>query len=240
MPKLILKFNGAVIREIVVDKPALSVGRRPSNDIVIDNPAVSGKHCKFELESGTVSVEDLQSTNGTFVNENRVTKTDLKHNDVVLVAKHSIVFVDDAPLPAAAATQPIASPDETVQISAEKLEELRKSAAGSESGEAAKLGGVRVLKGAVGDKIEYELRGLSTYIGKSDRAQIQIMGGGFFSATPEVAASIHRRAEGYVLVAVEKNYPKVNGASVDSQTPLADGDIIDCGGTSLQFFLKNS
>ena len=109
MPKLLLKFNAAVIKEIAFDKDSLSVGRKPDNDIVVDNPAVSGHHCRISKQGGTYFVEDLESTNGTFVNEKRIKKSGLHDNDVVGVAKHALVFLADAPAPApppAAAPEP--------------------------------------------------------------------------------------------------------------------------------------
>ena len=239
MAKLLLKFNGAVIREILIDKPEVTVGRKEANDVVIDNPAISGRHCRFQLADGGVTVEDLDSTNGTFVNDKRVLKLGLKHNDVIVLAKHSLVFIDEPPPqsePAREMTQPL--PDKTTKISPEEMEKMRLSAARSAVGDAARLGGLRVLRGGV-DASEYELKGLSTYLGKAERAQVRIRSAGFFSGAPDVAASIHRRAEGYVLVALEPGYPKVNGAAVSGQSLLKDGDIIECGGTTLQFFLKS-
>ena len=96
-----------------------------------------------------------------------------------------------------------------------------------------------MLKGVVTEP-EFELKGLSTYIGKSDRVQIQIKGSGLFGGAPEVAASIHRKPEGYVLLAVADGYPSVNGSSVSGQIELKDGDIIECGATTLQFYLKDN
>ncbi|OGS27754.1 MAG: hypothetical protein A3J82_06750 [Elusimicrobia bacterium RIFOXYA2_FULL_69_6] len=81
---------------------------------------------------------------------------------------------------------------------------------------------------------------MSTYIGKSDRAQVPIKGSGLFGSAPDVAASIHRKPEGYVLVAVEDGYPTINGTAVSGSVPLKDGDLIECGGTTMQFGLKDS
>src|SRR5262249_52310483 len=100
-----------------------------------------------------------------------------------------------------------------------------------------KVGVLRVLKGVV-DKPEYELKGMSTYIGKSDRVQVPIKGAGLFGSAPEVAASIHRKPEGYVLVAVTEGYPLVNGSKVTGSVILKEGDLIDCGGTTMQFGTK--
>jgi len=237
MPKLLLKFNAAVIKEIPIDKSAITVGRKPDNDIVIDNPAISGHHCKVVLKGDTHYVEDLESTNGTFVNEKRIMKAGLHHNDVIGLARHALVFIEDAPPPEAAPAAASADGDETMVLSAEKKAEMAAAAAKNSEGEAAKQGFLRVLKGAVGET-EYELKGLSTYIGKSDRVQVQIKGSGLFGSAPEVAASIHRKPDGFVLSAVKTGYPVVNGASVSGQVPIKDGDIIECGGTTLQFFFK--
>lgn len=239
MPKLLLKFNAAVLKEIDVQKESISVGRKADNDVVIDNPAISGHHCRIALEGGTYYVEDLESTNGTFVNQKRVKKAGLHNNDVVGVAKHALVFLEDQPAEAPPVTEARPSGEATMVISPQKQAELVAASSEAAKGEGtSKIGMLRVLKGAVGPE-EYELKGMSTYIGKSDRVQVLIKGSGLFGGAPEVAASVHRRAEGYVLMAVESGYPTVNGASVAASVVLKDGDLIECGGTTLQFILKN-
>mgnify|MGYP001592733680 CR=1 FL=1 len=237
MPKLLLKFNAAVLKEISLSKGSVTVGRKAGNDIVIDNPAISGSHCKIVLEGGTYYVEDLESTNGTFVNQKRVKKSGLHHNDVVGLAKHSLVFIEDNP-PAAAPQEPGPEADATMVLSPQKQAELVAAAAGKD-GAAGKLGVLRILKGIVG-QAECELKGTSTYIGKSDRAQVAIKGAGFFGSAPEVAALIARKPEGYVLMALEAGYPVVNGAKVQGQVLLKDGDLIECGGTTMQFVMKDA
>lgn len=232
MPKLLLKFNAAVIKEIVLDKDAMTVGRKPDNDVVIDNPAISGHHCRLTKEGGSYYVEDLDSTNGTFVNEKKIKKSGLKHNDVVGVAKHALVFLEDAPAPSAAA-------DATMMLSPQKQAELvAASASSAKAAGAEKAGWLRVIQGVVGEP-EYELKGMSTYIGKSDRVQIQIKGSGLFGSAPEVAASVHRKSEGFVLVAVTDGYPLVNGAKVSGSVVLSDGDLIECGATTMKFELRD-
>jgi pSer/pThr/pTyr-binding forkhead associated (FHA) protein len=241
MPRLLLKFNAAVIKEIPFDKSSLSVGRKADNDIVVDNPAISGHHCRISVQGGTYFVEDLDSTNGTFVNEKRIKKSGLRHNDVVGVAKHALVFLEDAP-PSEAV--PEASPgipaDATTVLSPQKQAELvAASSSFAKMGAKERGGWLRVLKGVVGPA-EYELKGMSTYIGKSDRVQIMIKGSGLFGSAPEVAASVHRKPEGYVLVAVTDGYPLVNGAKVTGSVVLNEGDLIDCGATTMQFELRDS
>lgn len=241
MPKLLLKFNAAVIKEIPWDKDTITVGRKPDNDVVIDNPAISGHHCKLVKQGSGFFVEDLESTNGTFLNEKRVKTSGLSHNDVVGVAKHALVFVDDNPPPAPkAAEAPEEKHDATMVLTPQKQAELAAaSAAAAKPAEGAqKTGWLRMLKGGSDGVAEVELKGMSTYIGKSDRVQVQIKGSGLFGSAPEVAASIHRKPEGYVLVAVADGYPVVNGSKVNGSTVLKEGDIIDCGATTMQFELR--
>ncbi|MFA6319230.1 MAG: FHA domain-containing protein [Elusimicrobiota bacterium] len=228
MSKFLLKFNAAVIKEIPMTKDSLTVGRKADNDVVIDNPAVSGHHCKISVQGGTCFVEDLDSTNGTYVNEKRIKKSGLHHNDVVGVARHALVYIEES---AASATAPIpAVPAPSAAPEA--------GAAPAVKDAVQKLGVLKVLKGAVGPT-EYELKGMSTYIGKSDRVQVPIKGSGIFGSAPEVAASIHRKPDGYYLLAIEEGYPTINGSKVSGSVLLNDGDIVECGGTTIQFNLKD-
>ncbi len=241
MSKLLLKFNAAVIKEIPIDKTSISVGRKPDNDIVIDNPAISGHHCKIVLKGETHYVEDLESTNGTFVNEKRVMKAGLHHNDVIGLARHAIVFIADEPPKneVAPSVEKSGAAEETMVLSAEKKAEMAAAAVKNSGKEGEKVGYLRMLKGAVAEA-EYMLKGLSTYIGKSDRVQVPIKGSGIFGSAPEVAASVHRKPDGFTLMAVKDGYPIVNGKNVNGQVALNDGDIIECGGTTMQFFIKDS
>jgi len=225
MPKFLLKFNAAVIKEIPITKDIITIGRKEDNDIPIDNPAVSGHHCKIRLEGDTYFVEDLNSTNGTFVNEKKVVKAGLKHNDVIGVVKHALVFFDEK----AAAAPPAA--EGTVVLTAASSQAMAEAAAAG-----AKTANVGILRGTTGvvDKPEYILNGASTYIGKSDKVQIPIKG----MFTPEVAAMIARRPEGYFLCALQAGYPKLNGLPVQEKAPLNQGDQIEVGGTVFQFSLE--
>jgi FHA domain-containing protein len=93
MPKLVLLFEGRVIRETAVTLgSAVTIGRLPDNTIVIDNSAVSSHHVRVAREGPQFVVEDLGSTNGTFVNGEKVTKKPLRHGDTILVGKHKLFF----------------------------------------------------------------------------------------------------------------------------------------------------
>jgi pSer/pThr/pTyr-binding forkhead associated (FHA) protein len=95
MPKLQLQFHGALIKELTITKTETTVGRSPDNDIAIDIAAVRGHHCRIGVDGDTYFVEDLDSTNGIYVNEGKTPRSDLKHDDVITVFKHTIKFLDD-------------------------------------------------------------------------------------------------------------------------------------------------
>jgi pSer/pThr/pTyr-binding forkhead associated (FHA) protein len=234
MPKFLLKFNAAVIKEIPITKDSLTVGRKDDNDIVIDNPAVSGHHAKITLAGDTFFVEDLESTNGVFVNEKKVMKAGLKNNDVIGIVKHALVFIDDRAIEAPhVEASPARSRDaeKTMMISADKQQEMASAASQAAQKKPAVI---RVVKGVV-EKPEYELRDPSTYIGKSERVTIKIKGAGMFGKAPENAAMIAARADGYYLVPIEEGYTKLNGKTISQKELLKDGDQIELGGTTLQF-----
>jgi pSer/pThr/pTyr-binding forkhead associated (FHA) protein len=233
MPKFLLQYEGAVIKEIPITKADTTVGRKPGNDIVIDNPTVSGHHCKITLAGDTFFVEDLNSSNGVFLNAKKIMKSGLKNNDVIGIAKHALKFIDERVHDSAATNTPPVQTDAdaTMMISPQKQQEL---AAAATIAALKKPAVLRVIKGVI-DQPEYELKATSTYIGKSERVQIKIKGSGLFGSAPENAAMIANRAEGYFLVPIKEGYPKINGRPIHSKEQLRDGDIIDVGGTTLVF-----
>jgi pSer/pThr/pTyr-binding forkhead associated (FHA) protein len=95
MPKVIISIDGVVTKEVPLTKDRTTLGRRPYNDIVIDNLAVSGEHAVFQMSGTEVIIEDLNSTNGTYINGKAVTKQHLKHNDTVEIGKHKIRLVKE-------------------------------------------------------------------------------------------------------------------------------------------------
>ena len=96
MPKMIVSIDGVVIKEVQLTKDRTTLGRRPYNDIVIDNLAVSGEHAVVQMAGSDVYLEDLNSTNGTYVNGKAVKKQLLRNGDSVEVGKYKIKFVNEA------------------------------------------------------------------------------------------------------------------------------------------------
>lgn len=112
MPKMIVSIDGVVIKEFQLTKDRTTLGRRPYNDIVIDNLAVSGEHAALQMVGGEVYLEDLNSTNGSYVNGKSIKKQLLQNNDTVEVGKYKIRFVNEtataAVMPPASAPAPVA------------------------------------------------------------------------------------------------------------------------------------
>lgn len=95
MPKMIVSIDGVVIKEVQLTKDRTTLGRRPYNDVVIDNLAVSGEHAVLQMTGADVHIEDLNSTNGTYINGKAIKKQLLKHNDTIEVGKHKIKFLNE-------------------------------------------------------------------------------------------------------------------------------------------------
>ena len=107
MARIIVSHGDMVEQEVELTKPRMTIGRHPGNDIVIAHRAVSGQHAAITVSASDIQVEDLGSTNGTFVNGRRVARHTLADRDVIKLALHTISFIAGAPVAAAAA--PVAS-----------------------------------------------------------------------------------------------------------------------------------
>ncbi len=215
MPKLMLKFEAAFIREIKLDKPSFTIGRKPDNDIPLDNAAVSGHHCKMYESGGTWYVEDLNSTNGTFVNGKKTLKAGLKNGDTINLVKYSLLYVDETAAQQATAEQPL--PPQRQKTT---------------------LGALEVLENPADARKDFELTGLSTYIGKSSQAAIPYKSGGLFGGGPELALVITMRPEGYYLNPIKEGYAKYNGNPLTEKVMMKDDDTFEVGATRFRFFLK--
>jgi pSer/pThr/pTyr-binding forkhead associated (FHA) protein len=215
MPKLQLKFEAAFIKEVPLDKPAITLGRKPDNDIVLDNAAVSGHHCKFYESGGGWFVEDLNSTNGTFVNGRKTLKAGLKNNDIVSIVKYSLVYTDNTVKQASAGQA--AEPQQKPKPPQSFLE---------------------ILENPTDSRTEFELTALSTYIGHSAQASIPYKTGGIFGGGPELAAVITMRPDGFYLNPIKEGFAKHNGNALAEKVLLKDDDVIEVGVTRFRFFVK--
>jgi pSer/pThr/pTyr-binding forkhead associated (FHA) protein len=244
MARLILQFDDSVLNEYPVGLMA-TIGRLPDNTLVIDNPAVSSHHACVFRDGDHYVVEDLDSTNGTFVNEQRITRHILRDGDVLLVGKHKLVF-DQAgggePLEEQDGAGVISNLGDTVFLDTKKhrdlLAKLREAQANAPDGIGAtvkmrtvqpKTGVLKVVGGRT-DRTEYRLDGRTSMIGKSAAALVRLHG--WFK--PDLAVAISRNGEGYVASALNGK-TLVNDAPLNGRHELKNGDVLRVGGLTLEF-----
>ena len=112
MPKITITMDGAVIREVEITKTRTALGRRPYNDVVIENLAVSGEHAALHLQGSEVTIEDLNSTNGTFVNGKVVKKQLLRFGDIIEIGNYKVQYdaVEGDQMPVAQARPAMPAP----------------------------------------------------------------------------------------------------------------------------------
>jgi pSer/pThr/pTyr-binding forkhead associated (FHA) protein len=130
MPKMIVSIDGVVIKEVQLTKDRTTLGRRPYNDIVIDNLAISGEHAVLQLSGSEVYLEDLNSTNGTYVNGKAAKKQLLRNGDTVEVGKYKIKFISDAVNDDSPKSVPASLTEDTTHIPQAAIKVLSGAAAG--------------------------------------------------------------------------------------------------------------
>jgi predicted component of type VI protein secretion system len=234
MPKLILQIDNRVLNTCVVDQRA-SIGRLAGNTIVVDNPAVSGHHATVFRDGAHFVIEDFASTNGTFVNGKRVRgRHQLRDRDAIRFgkSKHTIVFDEHGGAGEVAEAAPpeiAAAPGETVYLGADKHKALLAWIKSAQ--EPVGVAVLRVLEGRA-DQTEYPLHAHTSVIGKSDAALVRLRG--LFK--PKEAVAIARSDSGYVAT-VLRGTTRINKKPIRERRTLADGDVLEVGGLTLEFKL---
>ena len=230
MPRLLLKFNDEVLKVIDSSKEYITIGRNLKNDIQIDNLAVSNFHAHITCQLGHYFVEDLGSTNGTFVNDRKIGKWALTDNDAITVGKHLIVFLDEDVAGGSGIEE--LQMEKTMILDTKKQRELlgdeNVTIAASFEGPIATL---EVLSGST-DHPTYDLENKLTLVGKDEMAEIRLDG----LLAPKVGCFISRDKSGYGLIPPEKrNKVKLNGQDVKDAVSLKSGDQIEIGAVKLLF-----
>ena len=242
MPKLTLQFEGRLLKEYAVGV-GLTIGRLPDNSVIIDNPAVSGHHARVFSESGAVILEDLNSTNGTFVNGKPTTRQVLRSGDVLLIGKHQIVYEQtmewSAPppqLPALGDTVYLDTKQHRELIST--LEDARAHANVRQAQKAPpaprRVGMLQVIAGRA-EQAEYDLDANTSLIGKSNSALVRLHG--WFK--PAVAVAIARSSDGYVATLMGGR-TTINNEPLEQRRALQDGDVLNVNGLVLEFRWKHA
>ncbi len=235
MAKFIIKFEDVVIDQLVLKQGDMSIGRRPGCDILLDNLAVSAAHASLFTIGEDSFIQDLSSTNGTFVNNKKVSKHHLSNGDVVGIGKHTLVYVNEnASRPAddslaktviiPAMTSGDSSRPVTATPAGPSAARASTPAPANESARAGRQGAIFVLSGANSGK-RIDLTKPVTHLGRSGK----------------MAAMISRNPNGsYTLTPGSDNpKPKLNSQAVASRgEELKNGDIIEIGGSRMQFYLK--
>ena len=221
---LLIKLHERSSQELELASDSLTIGRKPDNDLAIEDPAVSGHHARITKIHAVYFIEDLKSTNGTFVNHKRVDRHQLRDTDVVTIGKHRIIFRDGSAA-LTAPTAPVEELDHTVVLTGQ---EARPDTAASPAS-------LHVLSGKT-DQREYLLIKQVTTIGSHAQAAVKLTG--WFA--PSAAAMITRRLNTY-FVSPARNGKKllVNGQGIVGEKELKDKDRIEIAGTTLLFRTKS-
>jgi pSer/pThr/pTyr-binding forkhead associated (FHA) protein len=255
MAKLILSLDGQVIKEFTLTKERSTIGRKPHNDVQIDNLAVSGEHAIIMTILKDSFLEDLGSTNGTLVNGQPVKKHFLQNNDIIEIGKYKLKYVNEAP-----ATMSQAEFEKTMVLRApvavSKAETKAPTDTQDHVPQAAKLSDTVINPQAAAPKpAPSPARAApATTAMPGGQGTIQILSGPNSGkelpllkplttlGKPGVqVAVIAKRPQGYFITHVEgANFPVVNGKALDAQAhQLNDHDIVELAGVKMEFFLKS-
>ena len=219
MPKMIVSIDGVVIKEVQLTKDRTTLGRRPYNDIVIDNLAVSGEHSVLQMMGSEVYLEDLNSTNGTYINGKAVKKQLLQNSDIVEIGKYKIKYLNEASGTGVERTTVVKLG--TTGLDVLSAEPMHMDATHSSIGGLTERGAaIKVLSGAAAGR-EVPLLKVVTTVGK-----------------PGITvAAITRRPRGFVVAHVDgEARPTLNGTMIGLEpVALKNGDLLELAGTQMQF-----
>jgi len=238
MATIQISFNGQVVEDLSLTKETTTIGRKSDNDIHLDNLAVSGHHAKILTILNDSFIEDMGSTNGTYVNGTLIKKQALKNSDVVKVGKHELKYINETAsetdgddfektmiINPGAAGMP---EDEGSKEIDRSVNQLVREIASADSNNKKAVGNakIRLIDGANSGK-ELPLTKILTTLGKPG---VQV-------------AAITRRPTGYFLIHVdggaEAGRPKVNDSEIGSKAhPLGNNDVIEVAGVKMTFFYE--
>ena len=237
MGKLILTLDGQELAQYELEKERYTIGRLADNDIHIDNMAVSGHHALIINILKDSFLEDLNSTNGTYVNGKLIKKHALQEGDVITIGRHALKYMSGKPAAAAGDADDfektmIIRPGTKSQTGVPSMDSVNKAIS--------EAGGAPIADGAKAAALP--------------RAKLQVLSGGFAGKELELnkalttlgrpgvqVAAVTRRADGFFVVHVEsgqgQGFPTVNGKDIGAQAQkLADNDVIELAGVKMGFY----
>ena len=239
MSEIILKFKDRELERIPLLKQSITIGRTPTNDIKIDNPAVSQKHAKINFDNKQYIIEDQNSLNGTFVNGKKINKYVLKNRDQIKIGKHIIeILIDDddinvseIPTQEVYADMPLDAGG-TVVLDTKHHKELMQQNLGGTSGDILKRPRIRVVEGIKKNK-DYVMNSDEIRLGKGRKSLVKLKG--FFISGKQ--AVIIKTFSGFVIKHTGGWRPtRVNGRVI-VEVPLGNNDVIQIGKNKLIFIL---
>lgn len=266
MARLILSLDSQVLAEYNMSKERYTIGRLPDNDVRIDNPAVSGHHSLIINILNDSFLEDLNSTNGTYVNGKLVKKHALQHGDVITIGHHQLRFSDQQ------VSEPVQDEFEKTMVIPPSKQNQEQLARAHEAAEAALAN--RDSAGPDGpatERLDMKKLGLSGSNQSPQAAgapavdaaggrpvlpfgKLQVLNGSFAGRELELTkalttlgrpgvqvAAITRRSDGYFIVHVDSgragDYPLVNGEPIGAQARrLKENDVLQLAGVKMGFF----
>lgn len=262
MAKIILSVDGTVLKEVPLAKERITIGRKPHNDIPVDNLAVSGEHAAIITILNDSFIEDLNSTNGTLVNGKPIKKHFLQHNDVIEIGKHKLKYFNDAPAAAASAdfekTMIIRKPS----VAAAPAAPAAQAAPAPASPPPAASIDVKTFKASSATHSNLPAQENVTPppapapaapAPAGREGAIQVLSGAAAGRTLDLTknlttigkpgtqvAVITRRPTGYFITHVEgASFPTLNGSPLGPQAhQLNDHDLIEIAGVKMEFFFK--
>ena len=255
--KLILSMDGAVLREYALNKERMTVGRKPHNDIAIDNLAVSGEHAAIVTILNDSFLEDLDSTNGVMVNGVQIKKHFLQNNDVIEIGKYKLKYMNEQQgqpatedfektmvLRAPVKTQNIETTPQAAQenpppahAATGKFETAPVQAAVAKPA----MQPAPVEKAPAQPGAAVRLAALQILSGPNAGRELDLVKNLTTLGKPGVqVAVLTRRPHGYFITHVEGvNYPVLNGKVLNEQPhQLSDHDIIELAGIKMEFYFK--
>jgi hypothetical protein len=257
MAKLILSMDGLVLKEIALTKERTTIGRKPHNDIQIDNLAVSGEHAVIVTILQDSFLEDLGSTNGTVVNGQPVKKHFLQNNDIIELGKYKLKYVNEA----VAGHAKAADFEKTMVLRPGAMKPAAPAAAPIPASVAAAAGPATAAAAAGAKNFGDTVAGQSSTAAPvapakpatAPQAALQLLSGANAGKELDLTkplttlgkpgvqvAVITRRPQGFFITHVEgASFPVVNGKVLDAQAhSLNDHDVIELAGIKMEFFLK--
>jgi len=250
MAKLILSMDALILKEITLSKERTTIGRKPHNDIQIDNLAVSGEHAVIVTILQDSFLEDLGSTNGTVVNGQPVKKHFLQNNDIIELGKYKLKYVNEAPAPQAKAAdfeKTMVLRPGAAKIAASAAAPAAAPAAAATAGGARSFGDTVVDHGAAAAPVAaatpatQRSAALQLLSGPNAGKELELTKPLTTLGKPGVqVAVITRRPQGFFITHVEgASFPVVSGKPIDAQAhALNDHDVIELAGVKMEFFLK--